>query len=82
MRKRPDETEAISGKDAAATQTKKRGNVNPDILNKGTEIVLWFFMGSIAVLIIKNAKNFATATTAVGSQVQGMGLILTGAKTK
>lgn len=50
--------------------------------DKVTEIILWFFMGAIAVLIVKNAKGFATATTAVGSQVQGMGLILTGAKTK
>lgn len=43
-----------------------------------TELILWFFMGCIVVLIVTHAPGFAQATTAVGGQVQGMGTILTG----
>lgn len=47
-------------------------------MKSATEIVMWFFMGAILVLIVTHAPGFAQATTAVGGQLQGMGTILTG----
>lgn len=43
-----------------------------------TEVVMWFFVGCIVVLVVTHAPGFAQAVTAVGGEVQGMGTILTG----
>lgn len=47
-----------------------------------TEIIMWFFMGSILVLIVTHASGFAQAVDAVGKQVIGMGSVLSGAQVK
>lgn len=44
------------------------------------EIVLWFFLGCMLVLIVTHAPGFAQAVTAVGGEVQGLGTTLTGTK--
>lgn len=42
------------------------------------EIVLWFFLGSMLVLVVTHAPGFAQAVTAVGGEVNQMGTTLTG----
>jgi hypothetical protein len=42
------------------------------------EILLWFFLGCILVLMITHSDKFATAVTAVGGQVNGMSAALAG----
>lgn len=44
-----------------------------------TEIVMWFFLGSLAVLVVMHARGFSEDVTAVGTQLSNMGTILTGA---
>lgn len=41
-------------------------------------LVLWVFVGAILVLIIKNAKGFATAVNAVGGQITNDASLLAG----
>lgn len=43
------------------------------------EIVMWFFLGCMLVLIVTHAPGFAQAVTAVGTQGNAAGTILTGA---
>lgn len=43
------------------------------------EIVMWFFLGCMLVLIVTHAPGFAQAVTAVGTQGNAMGTTLTGA---
>lgn len=45
----------------------------------GSEILLWFFLGCLGVLVVTHAPGFAQSVAAVGGQAQGMGTILTGA---
>jgi hypothetical protein len=44
------------------------------------EVILWFFLGCMLVLIVMHAPGFAQATAAVGGQVDSMGNILTGSQ--
>ena len=46
------------------------------------EIILWSFLGSMAVLIVTHAPGFAQAVTAVGGQVNSIDTTLTGANVK
>lgn len=43
------------------------------------EIVLWFFLGCMLVLIVTHAPGFAQAVSAVGSTTNSLGTTLTGA---
>lgn len=43
-----------------------------------SEWVMWLFVGALAVLVVKNPKGFASATTAVGGQVNKAATTLTG----
>ena len=42
------------------------------------DIAMWIILGSLAVLAVMNAKNFATDVTAVGGVVTGESTILSG----
>jgi hypothetical protein len=42
------------------------------------ELVMWFFVGAIIVLIVTHAPGFAQAVTAVGTQTNSLGTTLTG----
>lgn len=44
------------------------------------EIILWFFLGCMLVLVVTHAPGFAQAVTAIGGEAQGLGTILTGTK--
>lgn len=43
------------------------------------EIVMWFFLGCMLVLIVTHAPGFAQAVSAVGSTTNSLGVTLTGA---
>ena len=47
-----------------------------------SELISWFFLGCLVVLVVTHAEGFATATTAVGGQIRGAGALLTGQGTK
>lgn len=47
-------------------------------MKNGMEIILWFFLGCIGVLIVTHAPGFAQAVTSVGTQVNSLGTTLTG----
>jgi hypothetical protein len=51
-------------------------------MDKIVHLIMWIFVGALVVLIIKNAKSFATAVNAVGGQITTDATLLTGAKTK
>ena len=42
-------------------------------------IILWIFIGALAVLVLTHGSGFAKATTAVGGQVTNDAYLLTGA---
>lgn len=46
---------------------------------KGMEIILWFFMGCLVVLVVTHAPGFAQSVQAVGGEVNTLGTTLTGA---
>lgn len=46
------------------------------------EIVMWLFLGSLAVLVVTHAPGFAQAVTAVGGQLDNTATLLTGANVK
>lgn len=48
-------------------------------MKDAVHVIMWVFIGALVVLIITHAKGFATATTAVGGQVDNAGYLLTGA---
>lgn len=50
-------------------------------MDKVTHLILWLFTGALLVLVVKNAKGFATAVSAVGGQVTNDATLLTGANT-
>lgn len=44
-----------------------------------TKLILFFFMGSLAVLVITHSSGFAQAFGSVTSGIAGLGQVLTGA---
>jgi hypothetical protein len=46
------------------------------------EVLLWTFIGSMAVLVVTHAPGFAQAVTAVGGQVNNIDNTLTGTNVK
>lgn len=51
-------------------------------MDKIVHLILWLFVGALCVLIVKNAKGFATAVNAVGGQITNDAALLTGAGVK
>lgn len=47
-------------------------------MHTAIHVILWFFVGALLVLIIKNASSFATAVTAVDTPVLQAGNLLAG----
>lgn len=47
-------------------------------MERVTHILMWIFVGSLLVLIVKNAQGFSTAVTAVGGQVTNDATLLAG----
>jgi len=48
-------------------------------MDKAVHLIMWLFVGSLCVLVVKNAPGFATAVNAVGGQVTNDAALLTGA---
>jgi len=44
----------------------------------GAEIVMWFFLGCMLVLVVTHAPGFAAAVTAVGTEGNSMSTSLAG----
>lgn len=47
-------------------------------MEKVVHLILFVFVGALIVLIVTNAKSFATAVTAVGGQVTNDAALLAG----
>jgi hypothetical protein len=47
-------------------------------MDKIVSVILYIFAGALVVLIVKNAKGFATAVNAVGGQVTNDAALLAG----
>jgi hypothetical protein len=47
-------------------------------MEKVVHLIMWIFVGSLLVLIVKNAQGFATAVAAVGGQVTNDASLLAG----
>lgn len=47
-------------------------------MDKIVHLIMWIFVGALCVLVVKNAKGFATAVNAVGGQVTNDAELLSG----
>lgn len=47
-------------------------------MDKAMKVIFWFFMGSIAVLVITHARGFATSAGALFTGFNTLGTTLTG----
>lgn len=48
-------------------------------MDKAIKVLLWFFVGSLVVLVVTHAPGFAQAVQSVGGEVNTLGTTLTGA---
>lgn len=51
-------------------------------MEKIVHLILWLFVGALVVLVVKNAKGFATAVNAVGGQITNDANLLAGNQVK
>lgn len=47
-------------------------------MDKITHLIMWIFVGALAVLVVTHASGFATAVNAVGGQVTNDASLLAG----